>query len=113
MALAIIISGAMMVVMADRVAIFLERNRLYEVLGLFVLFLVGILLVSEGGHLAHLKFFDYPIVAMSKSTFYFTLFIMIAVEVAQSRYQKLFLEEARGAAKGSNHGLNPDAAPNR
>ncbi|MEE2786265.1 MAG: tellurium resistance protein TerC [Myxococcota bacterium] len=96
MALAIIISGVLMVVMADRVALFLERNRLYEVLGLFVLLLVGILLVSEGGHLAHLEFFGYPIVAMSKSTFYFTLFIMIAVELAQSRYQnKLFMERTQ------------------
>ncbi len=55
MATAIVLSGVMMIVLADHVAEFLKKNRLYEVLGLFVLFIVGILLVSEGGHLAHIK----------------------------------------------------------
>ena len=94
MAIAIVVSGVLMIVMADRVAVFLERNRLYEVLGLFVLFLVGVLLVSEGGHLAQLKFFGHPIEAMPKSTFYFTLVIMCAGEIAQTRYQKKLLLEA-------------------
>jgi len=48
---------------------FLKKNRMYEVLGLFILFIVGILLVSEGGHLAHIKLLGYPVEAMSKSTF--------------------------------------------
>ena len=93
MAAAIIVSGVLMIVLADRVSVFLERNRLYEVLGLFVLLLVGIMLVSEGGHLAHLSFFGEPIEAMSKTTFYFTLVIMVLVEVAQTRYQKKLLHE--------------------
>jgi predicted tellurium resistance membrane protein TerC len=94
MAAAIVVSGVMMVVLADRVSVFLERNRLYEVLGLFILLLVGIMLVSEGGHLAHLNFFGQPVESMSKTTFYFTLTIMVLVEVAQSRYQKKLLHEA-------------------
>ena len=36
---------------------FLKKNRMFEVLGLFILFIVGIMLLSEGGHLAHLQFF--------------------------------------------------------
>lgn len=55
MAVAIIISGILMIVLSDYVADFLDRNRMYQVLGLFILLLVGILLLSEGGHLAHLK----------------------------------------------------------
>ncbi len=88
MAIAIIVSGVLMIVMADSVAEFLKKNRMYEVLGLFVLFIVGILLVSEGGHLAHIKLLGYPVEAMSKSTFYFVLIVLIIVEVVQSRYQK-------------------------
>ena len=41
MATAILISGILMIVMADSVAEFLKKNRMYEVLGLFILFIVG------------------------------------------------------------------------
>jgi len=88
MAVAILISAALMIWLADRVAEFLQRNRMYEVLGLFVLFIVGIMLISEGGHLAHLKFFNYPIEPMTKTTFYFVLTILVIVEIVQSRYTK-------------------------
>ena len=93
MAAAIIISGILMVIMADIVANFLKRNRMYEVLGLFVLLLVGFMLMSEGGHIAHLAFFGYPIEPMAKSTFYFVLFTLVIVEVVQSRYQRKLLAE--------------------
>lgn len=93
MAAAIIISGILMVVMADVVAEFLKRNRMYEVLGLFVLLLVGFMLMSEGGHIAHLSFAGYPIEPMAKSTFYFVLFTLVAVEIIQSRYQKKLLTD--------------------
>jgi len=88
MAVAILISSAMMIFMADGVAAFLQKNRMYEVLGLFVLFIVGIMLISEGGHLAHLKFFNLPITPMSKTTFYFILAILVVVEIVQSKYAK-------------------------
>ena len=41
MATAIVVSGALMVLMSEQVARFLQKNRMYEVLGLFVL-LVGV-----------------------------------------------------------------------
>ena len=91
MATAIVIGGLVMIWLADRVSDFLAKNRMYEVLGLFILFLVGIMLVSEGGHLAHLKFFGYPIEPMSKATFYFVIFILVVTDVVQGRYQKNLL----------------------
>ncbi len=93
MAVAIIVSGLLMIVMADQVASFLQKNRMYEVLGLFVLFIIGILLVSEGGHLGHLILFGYPVEAMSKTTFYFVLFVLVIVEIVQGRYQKKLMAE--------------------
>jgi len=87
MATAIIISGIMMIVLADGVSAFLKANRNFEVIGLFTLFIVGILLITEGGHLAHLKLFGYPVDAMSKSSFYFVIFVMVIVSVVQSRYR--------------------------
>lgn len=95
MALAILISGVLMVVLAERVASFLARNRMYEVLGLFVLLLVGVMLLSEGGHLAQLVFFGYPIDPMAKSTFYFVVIALVIVDFIQSRYQRKLLAEKR------------------
>ncbi len=93
MAAGVIISGIGMIMLADTVSEFLERNRMYQVLGLFVLLLVGVLLVSEGGHLSHLMLFGYEILPMAKSTFYFVLFVMVAVDLVQGRFQKKLLAE--------------------
>ena len=95
MVTAIIISGIMMIVLADKVSEFLQKNRLYEVLGLFILLIVGILLVSEGGHKAHISFWGHPVEAMSKTTFYFVIAVLVLVDVIQGRYQKkLMLKKA-------------------
>lgn len=88
MATAILIGGLLMVLLADTVSDFLQKNRMYEVLGLFILFLVGIMLLSEGGHLAHLTLFGNEITQMSKTTFYFVLFVLVISDIVQSRYQK-------------------------
>lgn len=88
MATAILIGGILMVVLADTVSEFLQKNRMYEVLGLFILFLVGVMLLSEGGHLAHMKLFGNEVTQMSKTTFYFVLTILIISDIVQSRYQK-------------------------
>lgn len=95
LAIAIIISGIAMLLLADHVATFLTRNRKYEVLGLFILLIVGIVLLGEGGHQAHLQLFGYAVEPMSKTTFYFSIAVLVAVDVIQSGYQrKLVLERA-------------------
>ena len=89
-----------MIVLADRVSDFLQKNRMYEVLGLFILFVVGIMLISEGGHLAHMKILGTPVEQMTKATFYFVIVIMALSDVVQSRYQrKLMREKQRMAEK--------------
>ena len=93
MAIAIVASGLLMLFLADRISTFLAKNRMYEVLGLFILFIVGIMLVTEGGHLAHLKIFGNEIVPMSKTTFYFVIVVLVIVDIVQGRYQKKLLKE--------------------
>ena len=88
MATAIVIGGILMIWLADRVSKFLEENKLYEVLGLFVLFIVGIMLLTEGGELSELIIMGNPIEKMSKTTFYFVIIILVLVDLVQSRYQK-------------------------
>lgn len=98
LATAIVIGGILMIVLADKISVFIEKNRMYEVLGLFILFLVGILLISEGAHKAHLVLFGHPIDAMSKATFYFVLAALVVVDIVQSKYQKKLISKQRAAA---------------
>ncbi len=99
-AIAIIIGGFLMIIAANKVSEFLQKNRMYEVLGLFILFLVGIMLISDGGYQANMIIMDHPITSMSKATFYFILVILILIDVVQTKYQKNLLK--RSESKKSN-----------
>lgn len=116
LAIAILASGAVMILLADAVTEFLKTNRMYEVLGLFILLIVGVVLLGEAGQAAvhgaesagmtpdeaealALRVFGYEIVPMSKSTFYFSVVVLVIVEVIQSGYKrKLDAERAAGSA---------------
>jgi len=91
MVVAILIGGLLMIWLANRVTEFLKKNRIFEVLGLFILFIVGIMLLSEGGHLAHLHLFGNEITPMSKATFYFVIGVLLLIDIVQSKYQKKLL----------------------
>ena len=95
-AVAIVISGLLMIWLAEKVTAFLTKNRMYEVLGLFILFIVGIMLLTEGGHLAQLKLFGEDIVPMSKTTFYFIIAILVLIDIVQGRYQKKIMKSQEG-----------------
>ena len=93
MATAIIIGGILMIVLADKVTEFLKKNRMYEVVGLFILFLVGVMLLSEGAYDSNLTLFGSEVTKMSKSTFYLVIFVMIIIDIVQSRYQRKILSQ--------------------
>ena len=101
MATAIIIGGILMVWLSDRVASFLEKNRMYEVIGLFILFIVGIMLLSEGAHLAGLQLFGHHILPMSKATFYFVIAVVVLVDIVQTRYASNLMKQNRARIKAS------------
>ena len=88
LALAIVGSGLSMLFLSKHVSAFLKKNRKYEVLGLFILLIVGIVLLGEGGHVAHLKLFGYAVEPLSKTTFYFSIAVLVLVDVIQTRYRK-------------------------
>ena len=102
LAIAIIASGLAMLLLADHVSEFLKKNRKYEVLGLFILLIVGVVLLGEGGHVAHLKLFGYAVEPLSKTTFYFSIAVLVIVDIIQSGYQRKLAAE-RAAAQGSHH----------
>ena len=95
LATAIVGSGVAMLVLADRVSAFLEKNRKYEVLGLFILLIVGVVLLGEGGHAAEMTLFGYHVHAMSKATFYFSVGVLVLVDIIQSGYQKKLAATSR------------------
>lgn len=88
LAFAIVVSGLAMLLLADTVSEFITRNRKYEVLGLFILLIVGVVLLGEGGHEAHLTLFGYAVEPMAKSTFYFSITVLVLVDVIQSGYKR-------------------------
>ena len=105
LAIAILASGAAMLLLADGVTAFLKKNRMYEVLGLFILLIVGVVLLGEAGpaaaHAMHddslqIKVFGYDLLPMSKTTFYFSVIVLVMVEIVQTGYQrKLAAERAQ------------------
>jgi predicted tellurium resistance membrane protein TerC len=90
--------GLLMIWLADGVSAFLSKNRMFEVLGLFVLLVVGIMLLSEGGHLAHMKLFGNAITPMTKTTFYFVITVLVIVDLVQTRYQRKLVGRKRAKA---------------
>lgn len=108
LAFAIVLSGLAMLVLADGVTRFLEKNRMYEVLGLFILLIVGVVLLGEAGqaaaHATHdpemaLKFFGFEVVPMSKSTFYFSIGVLVIVEILQSGYRRKLDAERQATSR--------------
>ncbi len=104
LATAIVVSGIAMLALADGVTIFLQKNRMYEVLGLFILLIVGVVLLGEAGpaaaHAMHdetlkIRIFGHEIIPMSKSTFYFSIAVLVLVEVIQSGYSKKLAAERK------------------
>jgi predicted tellurium resistance membrane protein TerC len=93
MATAIVIGGVLMIVLSGAVSRFLEKNKLYEVLGLFILLIVGIMLLTDGGHIGEMKIFGGEVTKMTKTTFYFVIVILVLVDVVQGRYQKKIIRK--------------------
>jgi predicted tellurium resistance membrane protein TerC len=106
LAAAIVASGIAMILMADGVAAFLKKNRMYEVLGLFILLIVGVVLLGEAGpaaaHAMHddglqIRILGHALIPMSKTTFYFSVIVLVAVEAVPTRYQRKLAAERRAA----------------
>ena len=109
MVIAILLSGLAMILLADRVTAFLKKNRMYQVLGLFILFLVGVLLVTEGAHLAHMKLFGFTVEAMQKSSFYLVVFVLIVTDVISNRYQKRLWAQKQAEIMGATETAGREA----
>jgi predicted tellurium resistance membrane protein TerC len=89
MILSIIISIAIMMVFAGPVSKFVNQHPTIQILGLSFLILIGVMLIAEGSHLAHFKFFGGAEVGtIPKGYLYFSIFFSLFVEFLNLRLKK-------------------------
>jgi len=90
MVIAILLSGLAMILLADRVTEFLKKNRMYQVF-------------------FHLKLFGFPIDAMSKSSFYLVVGVLIVTDVLSNRYQKRLWAQKEAEIRGTSETAGREA----
>ena len=90
MAGSVIISVAVMLIFAGTISDYLNENPDFEILGLFVLLLIGFVLILEGGHVAHLIINGSSFPYIPQWIVIFILLLMFTVDLYQN-----FLERKR------------------
>jgi predicted tellurium resistance membrane protein TerC len=91
----VVISVVLMLVFANPLARFLNENPDFEILGLFVLLLVGFVLFLEGGHVAHLTVNASEFPYIPQWIVIFILLLMFSVDL----YQNWWEAKVRGRAR--------------
>ncbi len=84
MALSVIVSVALMLIFAGPIAEFMRRNPDFEILGLFVLLLIGFVLFLEGGHVAHMTVNNSEFPYIPQWITIFILLLMFSVDFYQN-----------------------------
>jgi len=84
MAGSVVISVALMLVFAAPIARFMRENPDFEILGLFVLLLIGFVLFLEGGHVAHMTVNGSEFPYIPQWITIFILLLMFSVDLYQN-----------------------------
>jgi len=88
MAGSVIISVALMLAFATPLARFMRENPDFEILGLFVLLLIGFVLFLEGGHTAHLMVNASEFPYIPQWIVIFTLLLLFSVDLYQNWWEE-------------------------
>ena len=80
----VVISVVLMLVFAAPIADFMHKNPDFEILGLFVLLLIGFVLFLEGGHVAHLTVNGSEFPYIPQWITIFILLLMFSVDLYQN-----------------------------
>ena len=80
MVAAVVISVLIMMLFANPVGNFVNRNPTIQMLGLAFLILIGFMLLAEGAHLGHLKVFGSEVGTIPKGYLYFAIAFSLGVE---------------------------------
>jgi predicted tellurium resistance membrane protein TerC len=84
----VVISVALMLAFARPISHFISRNPEFEILGLFVLLLIGFVLFLEGGHEAHILVNDGPFPHIPQWIVIFMLIMMFAIDLSQNWWER-------------------------
>ncbi len=84
MAGSVVISVALMLIFAEPIATFMRENPDFEILGLFVLLLIGFVLFLEGGHVAHMTVNGSEFPYIPQWITIFILMLMFSVDLYQN-----------------------------
>ena len=88
MALSVIVSVALMLVFAGPIADFMKANPDFEILGLFVLLLIGFVLFLEGGHVGHMMVNGSEFPYIPQWITIFILLLMFSVDLYQNWHER-------------------------
>lgn len=84
----VVISVALMLIFAGTISDFLVENPEFEILGLFVLLLIGFVLFLEAGHTAHLEVNGTAFPYIPQWIVIFMLLMMFAVDLYQNWWER-------------------------
>lgn len=88
MAGSVVLSVIVMLVFAGAISDYLNENPDFEILGLFVLMLIGFVLILEGGHVAHLTVNASQFPYIPQWIVIFILLLMFSVDLYQNWYER-------------------------
>lgn len=88
MVASVVISVALMLAFAAPISSFLSNNPEFEILGLFVLLIIGFVLILEGGHTAHLEVNGTPFPYIPQWIVIFMLILMFSVDLYQNWWER-------------------------
>jgi predicted tellurium resistance membrane protein TerC len=88
MAGSVIISVALMLAFANPLARFMRENPDFEILGLFVLLLIGFVLFLEGGNTAHVMVNSSEFPYIPQWIVIFTLLLLFSVDLYQNWWEE-------------------------
>lgn len=88
MVIAVIISIVIMMLFAQPINKFVNRNPTIQMLALSFLILIGFMLITEGAHLSHTEFFNKTVGAIPKGYLYFAIAFSLGVEMLNLKIRK-------------------------
>ncbi len=88
MAGSVVLSVAMMLAFVGPISKFISENPDFEILGLFVLLLIGFVLLLEGGHVSHLDVNGSSFPYIPQWIVIFILLLMFSVDLYQNWYER-------------------------
>jgi len=91
----VVISVALMLIFANPLAHFMSENPDFEILGLFVLLLIGFVLFLEGGHVAEISVNSSAFPYIPQWIVIFTLLLMFSVDLYQNWWEQKFRKRAK------------------